>query len=207
MLLSRLINYSIEFILEIILKSIITLSKAIFFVIGVFSAIFSCQLAMASNLQQTDVDNFIQAMTALNNSEDPDIVGLKNQNLIQPNAGFIPLDKDGNLSIYRQVLKQGIEKSAKEAVEKLVTDNGFGSLDQWALISDKVIAAYLNLKLKQEGGADIPELTDEMRETMPAEMLAMIEKATQMFNSVNKVSTDDLSVVEGSFDQIEALMQ
>ena len=188
--------------METIVKKVNFLSALIF---GISLLVFS-HFSFAKNLNQADIQNFINTMQAINSTDNTAIKAIKDKNTINTRTN-LPIDDEGNLSIYRQAILQDIEPESKNALEELVKDNGFDSLLDWATISDKVMAAYFNFKLGKEGGAEIPELTPEMRESMPPEMLNMIEQATKMLNSVKNTPQEDVSLVEKNYTEIESVMQ
>ena len=163
--------------------------------------------SLAKDLTQSNVGSFIGAMNDFKNTNDPAIKALNDKTQFNPKES-IALSKDGQLNVYQNAIQQEIPNDSRTAMKKLVKNNGFSSLEQWAQISDRILAAYLQLNLNKQGGLNqIPELTPEIRQALPPQMLAQIEQITKMAKAVENAPVKDVALVKANYAQIEQVLK
>jgi len=84
--------------------------------------------------------------------------------------------------------------------------HGF-SQDQWAATGDRVMRAYLAVKMEQENpkyAQEMPALDPSMLEQMPPQMRAQIESALAMVEAVKETPAADKAAVKPHLSAIEA---
>ncbi len=87
--------------------------------------------------------------------------------------------------------------------------HGF-SADEWAGVGDRVIIAWMALKMEQEDPgamAQMEAMDQSMIEMMPENMKAQIQRALVMVETVKSASPEDKAVVATVKDDLDAYMQ
>ena len=164
------------------------------------------ELAFAQDLNNGHVNKFINAMEIVKTTDDPSINALKKQSKFSLQQEF-PVDKKGRLSIFRDVLGKTSNNDEKKSLIKVAKESAFSSVDEWAEISDRVMAAYIKISIDKQGGGSIPELTPAIRQSLPPEMLTMIERLTMMLDAVKNSPVKDVNVVNANYVRIEKTLQ
>ena len=178
------------------------------FLLIITLALFCVSLSsMAKDLTQSNVGSFISAMDDLRNTNDPALKALNDKTQFNPKKS-ISVSKEGQLNVYQNAIQQEIPNDSRTALKNLAKNNGFSSLEQWAQISDRIIAAYLQVNLDKQGGLNkIPELTPQIRQALPPEMLAQIEQINKMAKEVGNAPAKDVALVKANYAQIEQLLK
>lgn len=159
--------------------------------------------SVAQNLTAEDVKNFSNVMTAVKNSNDPAIESLRNKTNFKGNE-VLAIAEDGSIYVFQNALKQETSSDSKNAMQSVVQNNGFSSLEQWAKTSDQILAAYLNVELENKGGLEkIPELTPQIRQALPPQMINQIEGVIIVAQAAQKASAEDVAVVKANYVQLE----
>jgi len=161
----------------------------------------------AKDLTQSHVDDFISAMASFKNTNDPALKALSDKTKFNPSKS-ISFSNDGRLNVYQYTIQQKMPTGSRDALQKLVKQNGFSSLEQWAQISDRMLAAYMQINLNKQGRLNnVPELTPQMRQALPPQMIAQIEQVTKIAKAVQNASAKDIALVKTNFAKIQQVLQ
>lgn len=110
-------------------------------------------------------------------------------------------DSKGKFEPYAQsvdLLKTKYKDDYKKMGD-LVKKHGFTSAEEWANVGDRVMHAYMAIKIEEknpEALKDIPALTDDMKKSMPPETLKMVERQIQVRQTIAAVPKEDKDAVK-----------
>lgn len=90
-----------------------------------------------------------------------------------------------------------------------VKPHGF-SADEWGLVGDRVIIAYLAIKMDEENPgamAQMQAMDKSMLDQMPPEIKAQFEQAMVMMETIENASPEDKAAVETVKEQLDEYME
>lgn len=164
-------------------------------------------IGVAANLTDKNVENYIASLKALDtlDADEEEFDGW-----------FDAINEEDDAPItMTEVIKRSKDAPVFTEVEKIVKQNGFNNIEQWASTADQVNAAYMRLLMGDPEAVDqeLAEVQAELDEMpgLSAEqkqaILAMANEAAEVVNTMTKdVSDTDLEVVKRHLKALDEVL-
>lgn len=155
----------------------------------------------AFDLSQDHINDYLQSIDLLQNSDDQMIKALENS--LKNNKDFkFDTDEDGNIKIVSQMLAH-VSDGEERALTGVIEDAGFSSLSEWAKVADRIGAAMMAIEMnKNPMDMDMSEITPEMMEMMPPAIKEQMAGALRMMDAVKNVPKEDIKIVQENYAKL-----
>jgi len=152
----------------------------------------SATTAYAGNFSGNDVKNVINAMSSIDDKKIPQ--AMVTLNSFADGDFESAMDTSGDLAVFRNMLSIARSAPGEYSHFKTVSsNNGFSSVDQWALKSDRVLMAYMLTEIPRSDLEMIVALTPDQMNLFPESDRAGILSLRKMGRQLLVVPQDDIA--------------
>ncbi|MBL4802929.1 MAG: hypothetical protein JKY45_13670 [Emcibacter sp.] len=164
------------------MKIIVSVSISIFLFLGSLSALHA-----ETHLSGNDIQHFMNAMKPLQKLGDKYDFEENNNKSAEDQAPMVAPDDFTNFTPMSQSLTEITGHKAYGEFEAIVHNAGFSSPQQWATVGDRVMKAYMSLKMIAELTPEkLQEMQVSIEEVKKNEYLSP-EMKTQILGSLNQM--------------------
>ncbi len=158
----------------------------------------------AAALTADDIDRFIESLPdAIELGEEFEAQGLGEalmaETLVDESGAFTPYTSG------LTVLKTE-SASAYSRVEELAAKHDFRSAEDWAAVGDRVVLAYMAVRMPPEAFEMMAQITPDMRANLPPQMQEQMANAMAMSKAIKAVPEADTAMIMPFADRLDEVL-